>query len=78
MNIEHGIKQTVLPHLVKTNWQTQYEKQTQKIHLQTAFFILASQNATMIGYSSKAKFSKLMMKLFREYTPSYKGIFFQD
>lgn len=78
MNIEYGIKQTVLAHLVKTNWQTQYEKQTQKIHLQTAFFILASHNATMIGYTSKAKFSKLMMELFREYAPSYKGTFFRD
>lgn len=64
--------------LVKTIWQTQYKKQTQKFYLQTAFFILASHNATMMGYTFKAKFNKLMIELFREYVPSYKGTFFRD
>lgn len=51
MSTEHGIEQAVLPHLVKTVWQTRYEKQTQKIHLQAALLVPASHNAIMIGYT---------------------------
>lgn len=65
MSTEHGIEQAVLPHLVKNVWQTRYEKQTQKIHLQAALFVTASHNATIIGYTPRAEFSELMTEFFK-------------
>ena len=78
MSIKREIEKAVLPHLVKTVWQTCYEKQTQKIHLQAAFLVAAHHSATMIGFTPKVEFSKLMTKLFKEYASGYEETFFQD
>ncbi len=78
MSIEHGMEQAVLPHLVKTVWQTRYEKQTQKIHLQAALLVPASHNATMIGYTPKVQFNELMTKFFKAYMLGQESSFFRD
>ncbi len=78
MSTENGIEQAVLLHLVKTVWQTGYEKQTQKIHLQAALLVPASHNATMIGYTPKVEFNKLMTEFFKAYALSKESSFFRD
>lgn len=78
MSIEYRIEEAVLPHLVKTVWQTFYEKQTQKIHPQAAIFMPAHHSTTMIEFTPKMEFGELMTELFKEYASSYEETFFRD
>ncbi len=78
MSKEHGIEQAVLPNLVKTVWQTRYEKQTQKTHLQAALLVPASHNATIIRYTPKVEFNELMMEFFKAHALGQESSFFRD
>ncbi len=78
MSTKHRIEKAVLPHLVKTVWQTRYEKQTQKIHLQAALLMPAHYSTTMIRFTPKVEFGKLMTELLKEYTSGYEETFFQN
>ncbi len=78
ISIEYGIEKAILPHLVKIVWQTCYENQTQKIHFPAALFVPAHHITTMIGFTPKVEFGKLMTELFKEYISGYEETFFRD
>lgn len=72
------IQEANLPFFIKKVWVKRYEKQIQKLHIQTVFLFLTSYTATIIGFTPNNQVNELIIDFFKEYTPDYEGQYFRD